>query len=124
MSAPIDISPPAPPPEGLDPDYRFSYANERTFLAWIRTALALIVGGLILAQIPSIADSGWRQGLVGVPPIVAAAYLAIHSHRDWGKAERAMRLTQPLPLANRPRTLLVGFLITWSACAAVATLTA
>lgn len=28
--------------EGRDPDYRFSLANERTFLAWIRTALALL----------------------------------------------------------------------------------
>jgi putative membrane protein len=33
-----------------DPDYRFSLANERTFLAWIRTALALVAGGVAAAK--------------------------------------------------------------------------
>src|SRR3954462_10286719 len=32
--------------EGAAPDPRFTFANERTFLAWIRTSLALIAGGL------------------------------------------------------------------------------
>ena len=32
--------------EGEEPDYRFTLANERTFLAWLRTALALIAGGV------------------------------------------------------------------------------
>lgn len=35
---------------GKEPDYRFSLANERTFLAWIRTALALLAGGMLLYQ--------------------------------------------------------------------------
>src|SRR5262249_51837567 len=35
--------------EGTQPDYRFSLANERTFLAWIRTGLALVGGGLAVA---------------------------------------------------------------------------
>lgn len=36
---------------GHDPDYRFSLANERTFLAWLRTALALLGGGVALASL-------------------------------------------------------------------------
>ena len=36
--------------QGKEPDYRFSLANERTFLAWIRTALALLAGGVLLDQ--------------------------------------------------------------------------
>lgn len=36
--------------QGTEPDYRFSLANERTFLAWIRTALGLLAGGLLLEQ--------------------------------------------------------------------------
>ena len=36
--------------DGQEPDYRFSLANERTFLAWIRTALALLAGGVLLDQ--------------------------------------------------------------------------
>ena len=39
--------------EGDDPDYRFTLANERTFLAWIRTALALLAGGVLLHQFAS-----------------------------------------------------------------------
>ncbi len=30
---------------GEAPDYRFSLANERTFLAWIRTALGFLAAG-------------------------------------------------------------------------------
>ena len=31
--------------DGEEPDYRFTLANERTFLAWVRTALGLLAGG-------------------------------------------------------------------------------
>lgn len=31
---------------GSEPDPRFTLANERTFLAWIRTVLAVITGGV------------------------------------------------------------------------------
>ena len=33
--------------ETREMDYRFSLANERTFLAWIRTALALVAAFLL-----------------------------------------------------------------------------
>jgi putative membrane protein len=33
-------------PSSQEPDVRFSYANERTFLAWIRTSLGLVTAGL------------------------------------------------------------------------------
>ena len=36
---------------GTEPDARFTFANERTFLAWSRTALALIAGGLAVSQL-------------------------------------------------------------------------
>ncbi len=35
---------------GKKPDYRFTLANERTFLAWIRTALALMAGAVGVDQ--------------------------------------------------------------------------
>ena len=45
--------------EGVDPDPRFTFANERTFLAWIRTALALVAGGLAVTQVlPSFGFPG------------------------------------------------------------------
>lgn len=36
---------------GEAPDYRFSLANERTFLAWIRTSLGFLAGGVGLDQL-------------------------------------------------------------------------
>ena len=35
-------------PGGTEPDPRFTLANERTFLAWIRTSLALLAGGIAI----------------------------------------------------------------------------
>jgi putative membrane protein len=47
-----------------EPDYRFTLANERTFLAWIRTALALIAGGVAVVQlVPALSIPGVRHGL-------------------------------------------------------------
>ena len=53
-----------PGPEGEEPDPRFTLANERTFLAWIRTALALVASGIGLeAFVPRLALPGFRQAL-------------------------------------------------------------
>ena len=49
--------------EGRTPDYRFSLANERTFLAWLRTALALIGGGFAVDQFLPDLRWAWRVGL-------------------------------------------------------------
>ncbi|WP_283215114.1 DUF202 domain-containing protein [Pseudofrankia sp. DC12] len=50
---------------GTDPDYRFSLANERTFLAWIRTALALLAGGIAVVQIVPSFSIGWAVTCLG-----------------------------------------------------------
>jgi putative membrane protein len=77
--------------EGEDPDYRWSLANERTFLAWIRTSLALLAGGIAVIQlVPAFGSPGARQGL-GIALIVLGTVLAGVAHRRWWRAERAMR---------------------------------
>lgn len=81
---------------GHDPDYRFSLANERTFLAWIRTAIALIAGGVALANlVPDLRPELLRDALA-VLLVVLAVVLAVRSHARWDRAERAIR--QDLPL--------------------------
>jgi putative membrane protein len=89
---------------GTDPDPRFTFANERTYLAWNRTALALIGGGLAAGQLLHF-DSRLVRLLVSLPPIVIGGVLAWMSYGRWEANERAMRLEQPLPTTGPPRFL-------------------
>jgi putative membrane protein len=77
-------------------DYRFSLANERTFLAWIRTALALVAGGVFAAKGLDFDHDVWRW-VIAAPPIVAGAVLALDARARWRRYEDAMRAQRPLP---------------------------
>jgi inner membrane protein YidH len=92
---------------GEEPDVRFTLANERTYLAWIRTSLALIGGGLAASQLITF-ESDLGRLLVALPPIVLGAVLAFSSYRRWEANQRAMRLGEPLPFGGPPRLLAVG----------------
>ena len=82
---------------GEDPDPRFSFANERTFLAWIRTALALISVGLAVTQLlPPFTVAGGRR-VIGLPLIALGTVVCIVALRSWAGNERAMREGTPLP---------------------------
>jgi putative membrane protein len=95
-------------PVGREPDVRFTYANERTFLAWNRTSLALIATGLaVVSLLPKFNVPGGRR-LIGVPLIGLGAVLAILSYRQWAANERAMRLGEALPSSNLSRVLAFG----------------
>jgi putative membrane protein len=87
---------------GEDPDPRFTFANERTFLAWNRTALALIGGGLAAGQLLDF-DSEAVRLLVALPPVLLGGVLSVTSYRRWEANERAMRLGEPLPVIGPPR---------------------
>jgi putative membrane protein len=84
-------------------DYRFSLANERTFLAWIRTALALVAGGVAAAKALDFNHELWRW-VIAAPPIVAGAVLALDARTRWRRYEDAMIARRPLP-AGRGITL-------------------
>jgi putative membrane protein len=95
---------------GSDPDPRFTFANERTFLAWNRTALALIAAGLAAAQFLKFNFHGLRL-IIAVPLIVLGAALALASYLHWEDSERAMRLRQPLRYSWMPRVLTGGIAV-------------
>jgi putative membrane protein len=83
--------------EGADPDYRFSLANERTFLAWIRTALALIAASVAIVQlVPPFRIAGMRTFL-GVALAIGGTVTAGLSYRRWARNEKAMRNGRSLP---------------------------
>ena len=83
---------------GEAPDYRFSLANERTFLAWIRTAL-----GFLAQLAPDFATPLIREVLALLLCLFAGG-LAVYGYLRWLSNEKAMRLKQDLPYT---RTLLV-----------------
>jgi putative membrane protein len=95
---------------GSEPDPRFTFANERTFLAWNRTALALIAAGLAAAQFLHFNLHGLRL-IIAVPLIVLGAALAFASYRHWEDSERAMRLRQPLRYSWMPVVLSGGIVV-------------
>jgi putative membrane protein len=92
---------------GTDPDPRFTFANERTFLAWNRTALALIGGGLAAGQLLQF-DTRAVRLIVSLVPIALGAVLAAGSYRRWEANERALRLGEPLPSGSPPRWLAIA----------------
>ncbi|MFD5426336.1 YidH family protein [Streptomyces sp. NPDC127084] len=90
--------------EGRTPDYRFSLANERTFLAWIRTALALIAGGFAVDQFLPDLRWGVRVGL-SLALIGAGVLCALRGVNHWVRCERAMRRGEDLPVSRFPTML-------------------
>ena len=87
-----------PPPHevGEEPDPRFSYANERTFLAWNRTALALIAGGVALEALGLDLQPGLRLA-ASLLLIAAGLIVPVLAWREWTRTERALRAASPLP---------------------------
>ncbi|MBV9485775.1 MAG: DUF202 domain-containing protein [Frankiaceae bacterium] len=85
------------PPQDAHPDYRFSLANERTFLAWIRTSLALLAAGIGVVNLPSeFADSTGRH-LLGILLVVLGLFAAVGSYARWRANQRAIASGSPLP---------------------------
>lgn len=95
---------------GNEPDPRFTFANERTFLAWIRTALALLAAGIALEALEIPDHRALRLTLV-----VALAFLGALSSSlafvRWARAERALRESRPLPAPALAPVLAFGLAI-------------
>ena len=83
-------------PDGVEPDPRFTLANERTYLAWIRTAMAFLAAGVALEALAVDLDEDVRRlasaGLVALGVLAAAG-----SHHRWHKIQQALRSNRSLP---------------------------
>jgi putative membrane protein len=92
-------------PAATPPDYRFSLANERTFLAWLRTGLALVAGGLAAAQfLPRLPVARLREA-IAIGLLLLGAAVAIRAVVHWARCERAMWRGEPLPPSRFPTVL-------------------
>ncbi len=85
-------------PDGEDPDPRFTLANERTFLAWIRTSLAFLAAGVALEAFPVENVSPTLRTMLSVTVIALGMLIAAGAAGRWVSIERAMRRGQPLPI--------------------------
>ncbi|NUL48444.1 DUF202 domain-containing protein [Cellulosimicrobium funkei] len=99
---------------GREPDPRFTLANERTFLAWIRTSLALTAGGIAVEAFTGSVFDPMTRLVLGSVLLGLAALLALMAGFRWIRVERAMRHGRPLPLP-----LIVPVLAAGGALAAV-----
>ena len=89
---------------GQEPDPRFSLANERTFLAWVRTALALVAGAAAVDALPLPLPDLLQHLLAGLLAL-AGLLTAGAAWRGWARTERAMREGAALP--SNPAMLVV-----------------
>jgi putative membrane protein len=93
---------------GEEPDVRFSLANERTFLAWIRSALGLLAGGVLLVQFATRLSPPWLLAAIGIALAGFAGALSVVAYRQWRNNEIAMRHARPLPASAAIPLLAAG----------------
>lgn len=105
MSLRQRVFPEDPRNVGDEPDYRFTLANERTFLAWIRTALALGAGGV--GAIGLLPDFPGSEAL-GIGLLALSFITASSAYRRWATNERSMRLGVPLSHSRLPMLMALG----------------
>jgi putative membrane protein len=95
---------------GTEPDPRFSLANERTFLAWIRTSLALFAAGVALEAL-NLPIKPRLRFVAAMLFIVVGLLAAAQSWLGWARTERALRRSTPLPGPFLTAVLTAGVLI-------------
>lgn len=95
---------------GEEPDPRFSLANERTFLAWIRTALALIAAGVALMALPLGIQTSFKV-VAAIIFLVLGVVAAVQSWLGWARAELALRLNKALPAPAVGTVLAIGVVV-------------
>lgn len=100
---------PAGEPEISQVDYRFTLANERTYLAWVRTSLALVAGGIALSEL--VSGASVLREVLALALVGCGGSGALLAYRRWVTTEEAMRAGGPLPPSPLPRVLALVLLV-------------
>jgi putative membrane protein len=85
-------------PGGSEPDPRFTLANERTFLAWIRTSLAFLAGGIAVEAFTGDLFQEPVRKAVSVALLLLGMSISAGSALRWLRVEQSLRQGRPLPL--------------------------
>ncbi|HEY0506666.1 MAG TPA: DUF202 domain-containing protein [Blastococcus sp.] len=93
MHPPVD----GPVPRPDHPDYRFTLANERTLLAWLRTGLALVAGGVAVATYAPDLGVRWGSAAVALALVLLGLLTAVGGYGRWRANENAISADRPLP---------------------------
>ena len=88
-----------------EPDYRFTLANERTYLAYLRTSLACYAGGLSAVQFLDLGPARWPARIIGVVLVTAGIVTTAGAFRRWQLNLTAMRAGGSLPVTRLPLML-------------------
>lgn len=79
-----------------EPDYRFTLANERTFLAWIRTSLGTLAAGVAIHEMLPVTGNFVAPNAISLAFIVLSVLLATGAYFHWRTAQQAIRRGGPL----------------------------
>lgn len=104
--------------EGEEPDYRFSLANERTFLAWLRTTLALVAAGVAVGVLDLGVSENFARALSAMLLALGVVCPVLACLR-WAQAERAMRRGEPLPSLGASAAVITAVMLVTAAVLAV-----
>ncbi|QYJ04431.1 DUF202 domain-containing protein [Nocardioides panacisoli] len=96
--------------DGTEPDPRFSLANERTFLAWVRTSLGLTAAGVALDALGRGLSDGARTA-IGTTLVLLGLLTGTFAFVRWALNERSLRRGEPLPGFSIGAIVTVGLLI-------------
>lgn len=108
--------------EHREPDYRFTLANERTFLAWQRTSLGLLAAAL--ASLHFLSDARVLSYLLGGGLGALATVTALGALLHWRRSDDAIRRGAPLPASRMPELIAATLGVIGVAAAVVAAVTA
>jgi len=83
---------------GEEPDARFSFANERTFLAWIRTGLGFVTAAVAVTALVALKPELRLEAVIASLVLaVCGVACGISAFLGWARNERQLRLSKPLP---------------------------
>jgi putative membrane protein len=88
-----------------EPDYRFTLANERTYLAYVRTALALDGAGLAVVQFLTKVGNQRGREVIAVLLVLSGTGTVLAGFLRWRSVQAAMRHGEPLPSSWIPAAL-------------------